>query len=379
MFMFLRNHISQHERGLRFVRGDFKRLMAPGTTWKPIFGKLRRIKTEVVSTLDFAFEHEMLDILVKVPDLHDALHIADLSDTQRALVWRDGRLACILGPGRHAFWKDPYAVQIEVFELGDDPRLEHSKIDAIAGFEGAARWLSTIDVAPQEEVILFRDAEAVARLQAGRYVTWRTSRPIVVKRSDLRESIADIAGQEIMTRDKVTLRVNLVVASRVTDALKAQSVVSDASAAIYREAQLALREAVGTRTLDELLSDKDAVGAEIRGALTKRASDFGMEVCRVGLRDVILPGDMKTILNQVIAAKKQAEANVIKRREETAAARSQANTAKLLEDNPALARIKELEMLQEILAGADVRFVLGQGDLSGQVRALTGGDARAAD
>ena len=89
-----------------------------------------------------------------------------------------------------------------------------------------------------------------------------------------------------------------------------------------------------------------------------------------GLRDIILPGDMKTILNEVIMAQKQAEANLIRRREETAAARSQANTAKLLAENPALARMKELEALQEILKGTTATFVLGSGDLAEQVSGL---------
>jgi regulator of protease activity HflC (stomatin/prohibitin superfamily) len=79
---------------------------------------------------------------------------------------------------------------------------------------------------------------------------------------------------------------------------------------------------------------------------------------------------MKTILNQVIEAEKAAQANLIKRREETAAARSQANTAKLLAENPVLARMKELELLQEILSGAKATFVLGDGDLASQFRKL---------
>ena len=72
----------------------------------------------------------------------------------------------------------------------------------------------------------------------------------------------------------------------------------------------------------------------------------------------------------MIAATKEAEANLIKRREETAAARSQANTAKLLAENPQLSRLKELEMLQEVLAGTKATFVLGQGDLTEQIRGL---------
>src|SRR5262249_3124327 len=119
-----------------------------------------------------------------------------------------------------------------------------------------------------------------------------------------------------------------------------------------------------------LLADKESIGGEVREVLAKRCAEFGVAVLSVGLRDIILPGDMKTILNQVIAAEKQAEANLIKRREETAAARSQANTARLLAENPVLARMKELELLQEILAGSKATFVFGAGDITEQFRGL---------
>jgi len=108
----------------------------------------------------------------------------------------------------------------------------------------------------------------------------------------------------------------------------------------------------------------------VRSALSPRASAFGVTVRGVGLRDIVLPGDMKTLLNQVIAATKEAEANLIRRREETAAARSQANTARLLAENPVLARLKELEMLEKILAGANATFVFAPGDVSDQIRSL---------
>ena len=177
-----------------------------------------------------------------------------------------------------------------------------------------------------------------------------------------------------MTTDKVTLRVNLVVTYQVTDVELAVTAVSDYAQALYRQAQLVLREAVGARQLDKLLTDKDAVGRELRDALASRAKEFGVSVRSVGLRDIILPGDMKLILNQVIEAQKQAEANLIRRREETAAARSQANTAKLVADNPALARMKELEALQEILSGTKATFILGQGDLTEQIGRLVARD-----
>jgi regulator of protease activity HflC (stomatin/prohibitin superfamily) len=224
-----------------------------------------------------------------------------------------------------------------------------------------------------QEVLLYRDGVLIDRMGGGLHVFWKGAGKLAWKTVDTRECALDVAGQEIMTADKVTLRVNLLVTYRVADSVRAVTATADYAQALYREAQLVLRAAVGAKTLDALLSDKETVGAEVREALSARADAIGVRVSAVGLRDVILPGDMKSLLNQVIAATKEAEANLIKRREETAAARSQANTAKLLADNPVLARLKELEMLQSILAGSKATFVFGQGDLSEQVRSLVAG------
>ena len=81
---------------------------------------------------------------------------------------------------------------------------------------------------------------------------------------------------------------------------------------------------VGARELDAFLADKDAVAQELEEAVRRRAGELGLEVVSVGIRDVILPGDMKDLMNKVTEAKKAAEANLISRREETAAMRSQA-------------------------------------------------------
>jgi regulator of protease activity HflC (stomatin/prohibitin superfamily) len=164
--------------------------------------------------------------------------------------------------------------------------------------------------------------------------------------------------------------VNLIVSYVVSDVIRAVQSTADYAQALYREAQLVLRAAVGTKTLDALLADKESVGNEVRESLSARAEVLGVTVKSVGLRDIIRPGDMKTLLNQVIAAQKEAEANLIKRREETAAARSQANTAKLLAENPLLQRFKELELLKDVLADTNATFVLGGDDLSEQLRGL---------
>ena len=86
-----------------------------------------------------------------------------------------------------------------------------------------------------------------------------------------------------------------------------------------------------------------AANTALRPAVTERAAALGLDVLDLGLKDLVLPGEMKALLNRVIEAQKEAEANVILRREETAATRSMAQTAKVLVENPLLVRLKELE------------------------------------
>jgi regulator of protease activity HflC (stomatin/prohibitin superfamily) len=377
--MFGITQIKKHEIGLLFRRGDFVRILRPGRHF--IIGAPLapgRDRVEVFNTLDTLFVHALIDMLVKEPAVADVVLPVDLGDHQRALIWRDGRLGFILGPGRHALWRHPFELRVELFDV-DRFRLEHPRIEAILAHRDANRWLSVVEVEAHQELIVFRNGNVIDRLTEGKYVFWKVAGTFAFRPVDRREQIVDIAGQEIMTNDKVTLRVNLVVAFQVAEAVKAVTNVVDHVQALYREAQLALRAAIGGRTLDALLADKEAIGTEVREALVRRAREFGVAVRGVGLRDIILPGDMKVILNQVIAAEKQAQANLIKRREETAAARSQANTARLLAENPVLARIKELELLGEILAGTKATFVLGDGDLLERVRGLIAARTPAAE
>lgn len=368
--MFTKIRIKKHERGLWFRHGDFRQLLRPGAHrfWSRLWSRTKD-RVEVADTMKTKFEHPMLDVLLQHEHVLDALHVVDLTDVERALVWKDDRLAFVLGPGRHAFWKNPYRLFVETFNV-QTFRLEHPRLATVLQHPDATRWLDGVQVEAGAEVLLYRDGVLVQRLAEGLHVFWKGTGKVRWQSVDRREQVADVAGQEIITSDKVTLRVNLLVNWQVADPVLSATTVADAAQALYREAQLALRAAVGTRTLDSLLADKESVGGEVRTALAARTSTFGVAVRNVGLRDIVLPGDMKLLLNQVIAAQKEAEANLIRRREETAAARSQANTAKLLAENPQLARLKELEMLKEVLAGTTATFVFGEGDLSTQVRSL---------
>ena len=368
--MFIPIRIRQGTAGLLFRGGDFAGVLAPGRFWARsfLFGAARD-RVEIADTTGGWLAHPQLDLIVRHPSAAQALDVVEVGDGERIIVRKNGRVAWVLGPGRYAFWKEPHRIEVERFDVAS-LRLRVPNVDAVLAAHEAKFHLTDIPVGRDQELLVFRDGRLVDRVTGERYVHWNRAGSVTTVVVDRREQVLDVAGQEIMTQDKVTLRVNLNVSYRVTDAVRAVGEVADAGQAVYREAQLALRAAVGGRTIDALLSDKEAVGAEVRTTLSKRSEGFGVAVLSVGLRDIVLPGDMKTILNQVITAQKEAEANLIRRREETAAARSQANTARLLQENPALARIKELEMLQAILAGTKTTFVLGPGDIASQIKTL---------
>ena len=377
--MYIKTHIARNQRGLWLRRGDLVRVLRPGSHWNPawIVSALWLGDHETVELHDInegRFQHKRLETLVREPSLRSELIVIELADEQRALVWRDGRLFDILGPGLAAYWREAGAWNVETFDVAE-VRLEHRKMQAVLSHPRASLFLTGLIVEQEESALVYRDGRFVEIAGPGLHVYWKGAGKITWKSVDRREKALDIAGQEIMTADKVSLRVNLVVGYVVTDALKATAASADFSQTLYREAQLALRAAVGTRTLDTLLAEKDAVSDQVREAVAGKADALGVRITGAGLRDVILPGDMRELFNSVIAAQKQAEANLIQRREETAAARSQANTARLLAENPTLARMRELELLKDVLAGAKVSFVLGERNLAEQVRSLVAGDS----
>jgi regulator of protease activity HflC (stomatin/prohibitin superfamily) len=207
--------------------------------------------------------------------------------------------------------------------------------------------------------VLFIDGRYVDTLPPGQYAFWKGPADARVVEVDLRETTTDVSGQETMTADKVTLRVNANVTYRIVDARKAVSSTDDVRQALYRETQMALRAVIGAHELDAFLVGKDTVGQEIEESVRQRAGELGLEIASAGIPDVILPGEMKDLMNKVTEAKKAAEANLISRREETAAIRSQANTAKLLVENPALMRLRELKVLEKIASAGHLKVVLG--------------------
>jgi len=176
-------------------------------------------------------------------------------------------------------------------------------------------------IGEHQKGLLYIDGRFERPLGPGLHQVYRLFRRVDVVRVDVRVRTVQVLGQELMTADAVTLRMNLVGRYRVRNPALAVHEVED-----YHD---------------------------------------------VGLKDLVLPGDMKAILNRVLEARKRAEAAQIERREEVAATRSLANTAAMLEKNPTLMRLKEMELLEKILAGYGHKVVLG---LPGRLQKLIGLD-----
>ena len=215
--------------------------------------------------------------------------------------------------------------------------------------------------------VYFKDGAYVETFSPGKYMFWRNMGKVKVYQVDTRETVLDVSGQEIMTSDKVSLRINATLNFRVADAVTYVSVAEDSRQALYREAQLSLRAVVGGYSLDTLLTDKEKIGLDLEKTIQSRSLQLGVHVLSFGIRDTILPGDMKELMNKVIEAQKAADANLITRREETAAMRSQVNTAKLLENNPTLMRLRELDVIEKVAGNAKMNVVLGEKGLAERV------------
>jgi regulator of protease activity HflC (stomatin/prohibitin superfamily) len=354
--------VAQYERALVFRERSLARVLTPGVYW--LWDPLRRLAVQMYDVNTPEIVLPRADVLVAEARalLEPQAEIVELGDREVGLVYKNERLCGVLAPGaRQLYWRGPVKVRVEVRDISQDCTLDARIARVLVGARGAGSAsdaISVVEVPDTAVGLLIVDGELCGVLKPGLSAYWKYQRVLRVELVDLRLQTMEVSGQEILTRDKVSLRVNLTALWQVTDAVKARATVSNFVDYVYKELQFALREAVGTRTLDELLTDKGAIDREV-AASTAKLEASGLAVRSVGVKDVILPGEMKTILNQVVEAEKVAQANLIRRREETAATRSLLNTARLMDENRTLLRLKELETLEKVTEKIDKLTVFG--------------------
>jgi regulator of protease activity HflC (stomatin/prohibitin superfamily) len=363
---FKRVTVKKDERGLLLRNGDFVRVLQPGTHW--LFGGLDLLTVETFKLEQTAFVHGVAEYLMaKEPEVVAAEFVrVDLTEEQAGLRTENGVLMEVLPPAtRRLYWKGQVDVKVEVIDLAASAHVPPAVVHRITQTQLRQRAVVGLNGVLQVQVpqygaaVLWVDGKVDRLLEPGSYAFWKFNRNVSVDLVDLRLQAVEVAGQEILTRDKVGLRLNLSATWRYTDVLQAFTRLQKPAEHLYRELQFGLRAAVGTRTLDELLENKTVIDEVVTTYVRAKLAAFGVELDGAGVKDIVLPGEMKTILAQVVEAGKAAEANVIRRREETAATRSLLNTAKVMENNPTALRLKELESLERVAERIDKISVFG--------------------
>jgi regulator of protease activity HflC (stomatin/prohibitin superfamily) len=213
-----------------------------------------------------------------------------------------------------------------------------------------------VTVFQYERGLLYREGRLERVLEPGCY-RFRGNEPVEVAKVSLREMSHVVAGQGILTADRIEVRITLVAQYRVTDPTLALHAVENFVEQLHQELQLALRDVVSARTMDQLLEARGELGTELLRLTAESARRYGVELGRVGLRDVILPREVQRVLMLEVEADRTGRADLVKARHEVAAARARANTAKVLAETPEVARMEELDALRA-LAGKGGNVVL---------------------
>lgn len=339
--------VYENERALVLKNGQFHEILTPGKHSLPGFKRVYDV-TEFSLTRP-VFISDYTDALIATrPDLANAhLTFIETAKDEMAVISRAGKLYAVQRPeNRSVFWTDAGPWTVERYSIVEGLKIPSELATRLSRISTDA--MKRLVVVHGQVGLLYIDGELISTLEPGVHSYWNAGRNVDMKIVDIREHALDVIGQEILTKDRVSIRVNLAATYKVVDPLKAVTEVKDYSDSLYRALQYAFRQTLATKTLDEVLAKKGIVDIEAAKGVSEAMTKIGLNVSAITIKDVVLPGEMRDILNTVVTAQKEAEANVIRRREETAATRSLLNTAKLMTDNPAMLRLKELEALETI-------------------------------
>lgn len=338
--------VGDNERVFLIRNGRFEDILAPGEYWIAGFG----VALERHNTHEHVLVSEWTDFLVKErwALVRQYFTPVETGDAEVAVVYFDDKVARVVGPGqRMLFWKGRVEVTYDLIDARENAQVPAILVPAILRL-GRESHATVAIVDEGKRGLLYLDGRLERELAPGTYAFWNVAGIPRVDVLELRLQGIEVPGQEILTRDKVTVRVNIAASYQIVDPVAARARIKDVCEHLYRTLQIAVRQTLGRRTLEELLADKVQIDASVAANVRADMEAYGVRVGDIALKDIILPGDIRDILNQVVTAEKQAQANLIRRREETAATRSLLNTAKLMEDNPLLVRLKELETLERV-------------------------------
>jgi regulator of protease activity HflC (stomatin/prohibitin superfamily) len=350
--------------GLIFKDGELTRVLNQGVYWVMPWTD---VKIHDMAK-PFSIEASEAEILMINNDFNALVEKIEVADNHLMLVFKDKLFQRTLTGGKYYYWKGLNAysfVDADLSKIEIAPEIEKMWLININ-----SAYIRSYKVESYEKGLLFIDGQMISILDPGLYIYWKNMTDIAVLKTDLRVINMEIPGQEILTKDKAQLRLNFTLQYKVTDIVKALVENKEFEKQLYIIMQLAIREYVGKLTFDELMETKESLSEKVLVDVKEKAAILGVEVMACGLKDIILPGDIREIMNQVLIAEKRAQANIITRREETASTRSLLNTAKLMEDNAMLYKLKEMEYVEKIAEKINNISLSGSGQIVDQLKQI---------
>ena len=360
--------INENQKGFLFKNGKYIKTLDAGKYY--LFGG----KEIEISNLEqpIVCSKCALETLLADKAISDRMAVVEVGDEELALHYVNGKFSAVLRHGKYAFWSVVDQHEFKIVDISTPavdesiPEYIFSKIPQI--------YYTKIEVAEYQKARLYFGQKLERILDAGTYYFWKTPIKVDVGFVDTRLTQMDITGQEILTADKVSIRINFVCNYRVTDYVKILTEIDDYEEQMHVAAQLALREYVGKYKLDDILDSKEQMSQFVFKKLKAKEGELFVEITDAGVKDIILPGEIREIMNTVLVAEKRAQANVITRREEVASTRSLLNTAKLMDENQTLYKLKELEYVERICENVGNISLNGNGNILGQLTAILNGN-----
>ena len=359
--------INENQKGFLFKNGKYIKMLDAGKY--NVFGG-RSIEVLDLE-LPISSKRCSLEALLADSAVSKIASVIEVGDEQLALHYVNGKLSSVHRQGKFAFWSVADQHEFKIVDIST-PEVDKS-IPEYVFSKIPQTYYTRIEVSEYQKAILYFNQKINRVLNTGTYYFWKTPVKVDVSYIDTRLTQLNITGQEILTADKVSLRINFVCNYRVTDCVKILTEIDDYKEQMHVVAQLALREYVGKYKLDEILENKEQMSEFVFGKLKEREKTLFVEITDAGVKDIILPGEIRQIMNTVLVAEKRAQANVITRREEVASTRSLLNTAKLMDENQTLYKLKELEYVERICENVGNISLNGNGNILGQLTSILNG------
>lgn len=205
--------------------------------------------------------------------------------------------------------------------------------------------MARITVMEYERVVTYVDGKPGAVLGPGRHRYRR--RRTTLARLDVRPKLLTLPGQELLTSDGLAIRVSALVGWRIAEPAVYQASAAEPETVLYAAVQMALRDRVAGLTLADAIRDRSGLGAGLADAVVAAVAPLGMAVASVDVKDLMLGAELRRAYAETALAVEHGRAQLERARSEAAALRTLANSARLLEEHPALLRLRTLQVAAE--------------------------------